>query len=150
MRPSRFLEDERVYIIKTYGNGFPLDNNAFVVLDISGLKPATYKVTVEEPGDPSTDATLSDLKIGSLTLSPAFAAATTSYTATTSNATNTVNAIPSDAGAAIQVLVNDEEINNGTAATWESGSNTVTVNVTAADGTTKKAYTVTVTKSGSV
>lgn len=146
----RFLEDERVYLIKTYANGMPADNNAFLLLDISGLKPATYHVTVENPGDPSTDATLSDLKIGSLTLSPAFASATTSYTASTTNATNTVNAIPSEAGAAIQVLVNDEEINNGTAATWESGSNTVTVNVTAADGTTKKAYTVTVTKSGGV
>ena len=45
------------------------------------------------------------------------------------------------------MLVDDKEISNGTAATWKSGSNTVTINVTAADGKTKKAYTVTVTKS---
>lgn len=146
----RFLEDERVYIIKTYGNGFPLDNNAFLLLDISGLKPATYHVTVENPGEPSADAELSDLKIGSLSLSPAFSASTTSYTATTSNATNTINAIPADAGAAIQVLVNDEEINNGTAAAWQNGSNTVKITVTAPDGTTTTPYTVTVTRNGGV
>lgn len=142
----RFLEDERVYRIKTYANGFAADNNAFLVLDLSDLKPATYKVTVEQPGDPSTDANLSDLKIGSLSLSPAFSADTTNYTANTSNATNTINAIPATAGAAIKVTVNDKEIDNGTAATWQSGENTVKIDVTAEDGATAKSYTVTVTQ----
>lgn len=40
----KFLEDQRVYAIKLYANGFPMDNNAFIRLDISGLKPLTYKV----------------------------------------------------------------------------------------------------------
>lgn len=45
----RFLEDERVYLVKLYGHGEPLDNNAFLVLDISELKPAIWKVqTVTE------------------------------------------------------------------------------------------------------
>lgn len=35
----KFLEDERVYLGKMYGNGFPVDNNSFINLDISGLKP---------------------------------------------------------------------------------------------------------------
>jgi len=35
----RFLEDERVYLVKLYGNGTPKDNNAFILLDISGLVP---------------------------------------------------------------------------------------------------------------
>lgn len=146
----RFLEDERVYLIKTYANGMPADNNAFQVLDISGLKPATYKVEVTSPGEPSSDATLSDLKIGDLNLSPAFSASATSYTASTANATNTINAVPGDAGAAIQVLVNEKEIDNGARATWQEGSNTVTVTVTAADGKTKNPYTVTVTKGQTV
>lgn len=143
----RFLEDERVYIIKTYAYGQPADENAFLVLDISGLKPATYRVTVESPVDPSSDATLSDLRIGSLSLTPAFTAAGETYTASTTNATNTINAIPANAGAAIEVKVNGTEIDNGTAATWQSGSNTVTVKVTAEDGESTKTYTVTVTKS---
>lgn len=142
-----FLEDERVYIVKGYANGMPLDNNAFLYLDISGLQPAVWKVEQITPDAASDDATLTDLRIGSLSLTPAFAAATTSYTAATSNATNTVTAYPANAGASIQVLVGGKEIDNGSAATWQSGENTVTVNVTAPDGTTKKAYTVTVTKS---
>ena len=36
---------------------------------------------------------------------------------------------------------------NGTAATWATGSNTLQIVVTAADGTTTKTYKVTVTKS---
>lgn len=142
-----FLEDERVYLVKGYANGMPKDNNAFLRLDISGLQPATWKVTQVTAPTPSDDATLSALTIGSQALTPTFAAATVSYTATTTNATNTITAVPSDAGAEIHVLVNNEEIDNGTAATWQTGSNTVKVNVTAANGTAKKTYTVTVTKS---
>ena len=142
-----FLEDERVYLIKLYANGFPMDNNAFLRLDISGLKPSAWKVEAVTPPEPSDDATLSALTIGSLTLSPTFASGTTSYTTSTTNATNTITAVPSDAGASIEVKVGESVIDNGTAATWSDGSNTVTVTVTAADGTTTKAYTVTVTKS---
>lgn len=42
----RFLEDERVYLTKLYGNGLPKDNNSFVVLDISELEPAAVEVRV--------------------------------------------------------------------------------------------------------
>lgn len=44
----QFLEDNRVYLIKLYANGFPMDNNAFQRLDISELKPKTYKVQLKE------------------------------------------------------------------------------------------------------
>ena len=142
-----FLEDERVYLIKTYGNGMPADDNAFLVLDVSGLTAARYKMTLVEESAPSTDAALSDLRVGSLSLSPAFSGTVTSYTASTSNATNTINAMPSNAAAAIKVVVNGTEIDNGTAASWQDGSNTVEVTVTAEDGKTSQSYTVTVTKS---
>ena len=42
----RFLEDQRVYLIKLYGNGRPLDGNAFVYVDISDLVPTVQKVEV--------------------------------------------------------------------------------------------------------
>ena len=42
----KFLEDERVYLTKLYGHGQALDNNAFVYVDISELKPANVKVEV--------------------------------------------------------------------------------------------------------
>lgn len=44
----RFLEDERVYLVKLYGHGEPLDNNAFVYADISGLQPSVQEVVVNE------------------------------------------------------------------------------------------------------
>jgi len=143
----QFLEDNRVYLIKLYANGFPMDNNAFLHLDISKLKPLTYKVEQVETATPSADASLSDLRIGSLSLSPAFEADKTTYTAATTNATNTITATPADAGAKISVKVNEKETDNGSAAAWNTGANTVKIAVTAADGTTTKTYTVTVTKS---
>lgn len=149
----QFLEDNRVYLIKLYANGEPKDNNAFLYLDISELKPAIWPVYSVTPPEPSKDATLSALTIGSLTLSPEFASGTTSYTAATTNATNTITARPTDAGAEISIKVADTDgsdsqmVENGTAATWYDGSNTVTITVKAADGTTTKEYTVTVTKS---
>ena len=42
----RFLEDERVYLIKLYGDGKPLDSTSFLRLDISNLKPTPIKVKV--------------------------------------------------------------------------------------------------------
>ena len=144
----RFLEDERVYLIKLYANGFPMDNNAFLHLDISDLRSAVWKVEQVTSPEPSSNANLSDLKIGSLSLTPTFVSGTTTYTATTTNASNTVTAYPEDASAAIKVTVGSKELDNGSAATWTDGENTVKVEVTAADGKTTKTYTVTVTKSG--
>lgn len=46
-----FLEDERIYLTKLYGHGEPLDNNAFLVLDITNLKPAILKVEVQTSGE---------------------------------------------------------------------------------------------------
>ncbi len=42
----KFLEDERVYLVKLYGHGMPMDNNAFVYVDISGMTPAQLTVVV--------------------------------------------------------------------------------------------------------
>lgn len=139
----RFLEDERVYLIKLYAHGFAKDNNAFMVLDITELQPVRFKVisTTEEK---SYNAALSDLRIGSLELTPKFAAETTAYTATTSNATNTITAVPASGSAEVAITVGDKAVTNGAAATWAAGTNTVTIKVT--DGDLEKTYTVTVTK----
>jgi len=141
-----FLEDERVYLIKLYANGMPKDNNAFLVLDIEGLQPATFKVTQVSAPIASADAELAGLSLGAAALAPAFARGTTTYTAETSNATNTITAFPSDAMSTVEILVNDVEVNNGAAAAWQDGENTVEITVTAEDGSTTKTYTVTVTK----
>lgn len=43
----KFLDDERVYLTKLYGNGRALDDNAFILLDISGLEDLTVSVKVK-------------------------------------------------------------------------------------------------------
>ncbi|KOA76601.1 major capsid protein [Clostridium botulinum] len=40
-----FLEDERVYLSKQYGNGKPKDNNSFLIFDISKLETEPPKAT---------------------------------------------------------------------------------------------------------
>jgi HK97 family phage major capsid protein len=42
----KFLDDERVYTVRMYGNGRALDDNAFILLDISGVIPADFEVQV--------------------------------------------------------------------------------------------------------
>ena len=90
-------------------------------------------------------ARLSGLTIGALTLSPTFDPDTTEYTATTTNATNTITATPEDEDAEVTILNGETPVTNGTAATWIDGANTVTITVK--NGTAQKVYTATVTKS---
>ena len=144
----RFLEDERTYLIKLYGTGRPMDNTSFLVLDIQNLVPAVPDVHVTN--DPLTvypvyDARLASLKIGALTLSPTFNKSVMVYTATTTDATNTITAVAKDGEATIAIKVNDADHENGTSATWDVGENTVEITVTS--GTESETYTVTVTKS---
>ena len=40
----KFLEEQRTYKIKTYANGRALDENCAIVLDITGLQPASIKI----------------------------------------------------------------------------------------------------------
>ena len=90
-------------------------------------------------------ASLSGLTIGSLNLTPAFDADVTEYAATTSNATNTVTATAKDPAATIVIKNGNTVVENGSAASWATGANTLTIEVT--NGDAKKTYTVTVTKS---
>lgn len=105
----------------------------------------TYEVMGNTP-ELSSDANLAAIYVGASPLTPTFAPGTTSYTASTSNAFDYITAIPEEASATMTIEVNDEPIENGGRATWETGSNTVEITVYAEDETTTKTYTVTVTK----
>ena len=59
-----------------------MDNNAFQVLDITDLQPVRFRV-INENEKVVNSSNLSDLKIGSATLTPKFAKATKTYTAKT-------------------------------------------------------------------
>jgi hypothetical protein len=97
----------------------------------------------------STVATLSNLALSSGSLSPAFASSTTSYTAVVANAVNALTVTPALTESAASVKVNGVAVASGSASgsiPLSVGSNTLTVLVTAQDGTTTKTYTVTVTR----
>ncbi len=136
-----FLEDERVYLIKTYAHGEPMDNNAFEYLDISSLAPATYLVAIAD----GYDARLSGLTIGSLTLSPAFNKSIFYYEASTTDASNKVTAEAVSENATIEIKNGGTTVANKANATWASGENTLTISVI--DGPKTETYTVKVTKS---
>lgn len=44
----QFVQDNRVYLVKTYATGFAVSSNDFIKLDISGLKPREIKVTLNQ------------------------------------------------------------------------------------------------------
>ena len=60
----KWLEELRVYKIKLYANGMPMDNNAFQYLDISGLQPATVAVTVENTVTTEVEGTVTTTTAG--------------------------------------------------------------------------------------
>jgi len=145
----RFLEDERVYLTKFYGHGQPKDNKSFTLLDITNFKPAVQQVFIANtegepiPMYPADDARLVSLSVGALDLSPTFNKSTFSYTATTTDLTNTINVLPLEGEATIEILNGSAPVVNGAAATWIDGENILTINVNS--GIETETYTVIVT-----
>ena len=113
-------------------------------------------VTITD-NDPSTDATLSGLSLGTgVTLDPAFASATETYTASVGNSVDEVtvtstttdtNATPEFLDASDATLADADGVPaNGQQVALAVGDTVFKVQVTAEDGTTTKTYTVTVTR----
>lgn len=107
----------------------------------------TYTVNVLRP---SVNADLSGLAISSGSLSPVFSSATTSYTATSTNAaTVVVTPTVAEANATIEIRSNTGSYSPtasgvGTSVTIGniSANNTINVRVTAQNGSTTKTYTI--------
>ena len=97
-------------------------------------------------GPPASEARLRSLALSGVTLAETFDNDTQSYTATAApDATETtVTAPPLDPNATTVIKLNGTEDADGTVG-LELGENTITVEVTAEDGTTIQTYTVTVT-----
>ena len=116
-----------------------------------GTTKKTYTVTVtrlvtSRQTEASTDATLSGLTLSGIDFGT-FAADTTSYTASVANnvSQTTVTPTPNDSDASYVIRLGGTEDSDGTVS-LAVGDNVVTVEVTAEDGTTKKTYTLTVTR----
>jgi len=128
----KFLDDERTYITKQHANGKPIDNDSFLLFNISNMAPAV-------------DTDLASLSLGSLSLSPEFDASTTDYTASTTDASNNIKAVAEADDATVAIAVDGTSHENDTAFDWSSGENVVSITVT--NESESKVYTVTVTKS---
>lgn len=102
-------------------------------------------VWVEDDPLPSDNADLSSLSASGISLSPAFNSAITSYTANVGNSikSTTVSAVTSDDSATVSI---NGDIGLSREMALDVGSNTITVEVTAEDGTTTKTYTITITR----
>jgi sugar lactone lactonase YvrE len=121
-----------------------------VVTAHDGTTTKTYTVTITRA--PSSIATLSSLALVNLTLTPAFAAGTTSYTANAANATTFTTVTQTTTDPTATVTVNGIGMVSGSTSAQIPlivGANTITTVVTAQDGTTSKTYTVTVTRAPS-
>ena len=124
-----------------------LNTITVVVTAQDGSTTKSYSVQVTRAG--SADATLSSLALSSGTLSPTFSSGTESYTVSVVNSVTSVTVTPARTQANATITVNGTAVTSGSASgsiSLNVGSNTITVVVTAQDGSTTKSYTVTVTR----
>ncbi len=132
--------------------GLNVGNNsiATVVTAQDGVTTTTYTIAVTRAAPPNVN--LSALKLSTGTLSPAFAAATTSYTAAVANTVTSVTLTPTLSDPTASVTVNGTPVTSGAASAaipLNLGANTITTIVTAHDGVSTKTYTLTLTRTPS-
>nr|WP_255570685.1 S-layer homology domain-containing protein [Cohnella sp. CFH 77786] len=97
----------------------------------------------------SNNADLNGLTLSSGTLSPAFSAGTTDYSANVANRVSSITVTGSVYDSNASMKVNGTTVANGQASgaiNLNAGSNLITIDVTSQDGTTKKSYKITVTR----
>lgn len=124
----KFLEDERTYISKQYANGKPLDNDAFLVFDISDLTPVRPIVETV----PYIDTRLKSLKVagGNVVISPKFNSNVHYYTATAATDKEIVAAVARDAEAVVTAKLNNVAADLTSELEWTEGANVVEITVT--------------------
>ena len=109
-----------------------------------------YTITITAPTTttPTTDASLSALTLSAGTLSPAFDEATLTYTADVANSVTSVNVTATTTRSGATLTINGSTATSGSASAvaLSVGSNTITIVVTASDGTTQRTYKVAVTR----
>ena len=116
-----------------------------------GITIQTYTVTVTRAAQSTTQRLSGDAKLSALTLSGVdfgmFASTTTSYTASVANSVSQTTVTPTvnHSGASYMIKLGGVTDADGVIALGV-GSNVITVEVTAEDGTTTGTYTVTVTR----
>lgn len=99
------------------------------------------------PPPASTDASLAGLGLSQGMLAPAFQSAVTAYDVTVAAAATSVTVTPTTTDAGATVIVDGNAVNSGAASpaiALNTGDNTISVVVTAEDGTTTSTYTLSI------
>ena len=141
-----FVQNQTVFKGVARYDGVPVIPEGFLIIGLGAAPATTASFNPDIANTP--DATLRNLMIGNLALTPAFASATTSYTAATTNASDVIAFITAP-GATAKLTVGGKAVQPGTPVKWASGENAVAIAVTSGSGADKttQTYTVTVTKS---
>lgn len=120
---------------------------SIVVSAEDGVTTQTYTVTINRSPSVSTDATLSGITVSAGDINPAFTSSTISYTLATSSDSTTVTPSANDANAT--VTVDGMAVTSGAASTsipLAVGDTSISIVVTAEDGSTSQTYTVTINR----
>ena len=147
----RFLEDQRVYKIKMYGAGKPLDENAFVYADISGIRPVYPIVRVSDYVDARVSGiTLTDEKNNAVNIGTVsenihyYAGAVADVSATGDNNAAVLAVTAKDTNAVVTVEANGEAVEAGQNGTFNitltEGQNVIVV--TSAINAISEAYVI--------
>lgn len=138
----RFADDQVAFKGTARYDGAPIIAEGFAAIGI-GSAPATDATF---PGDTANDTTLTDLSIGSLSLSPTFNPETLSYTATATAASDAVAANPTQARAKVTLTYNGKNYPNGGSVKWLADSTAHPLEIVVENGVSVRTYTVKVTK----
>lgn len=138
----RFADDQVAFKGTARYDGAPIIAEGFAAIGI-GSVPATDATF---PGDAANDTTLTDLSIGSLSLSPTFNPETLSYTATATAASDVVTANPTQARAKVTLTYNGKNYPNGGSVKWLADSTAHPLEIVVENGVSVRTYTVQVTK----
>lgn len=72
---------------------------------------------------------LDSITLGTLSLTPTFDNGIYEYSVNTSNASNKVTVVPTNAASDVVITNNGNIVNNGTSASWRNGENNVVIAV---------------------
>lgn len=147
----KFLEDQRVYRIKMYGAGKPLDENAFVYADISGVRPVYPIVRVSDYVDARVSGiTLTDEKTKTVNIGTVsenihyYSGSVTDVETAGDNNAAVLDVTPNDSTATVTVKLNGTGVTAEADGTFKltltAGQNVVVITV-AIDGVSE-AYVV--------
>ncbi|MDH3646493.1 MAG: cadherin-like beta sandwich domain-containing protein [Gammaproteobacteria bacterium] len=115
----------------------------------NGTSTQSYTMGITRQSSSSNNANLSNLSLTGVTLNPAFDPVVFSYTSMVIFAVSSTAVTPTAEDPNATITVNGTAVDSGTASdpiTLNVGSNTITVLMTAEDGTTNRTYTIEVTR----